>query len=285
MRRPAIALVALLFAFPLAARLRAQDPASFFEDNCAPCHTIGEGADGAPDLKGVTARRDRAWLIQFVLNPEKFANDPVVKKMIDEADGTEMESTEGLTPELAEALLQLIEQRSGAAVPVVKTERPVTPADVEFGRDLFVGRTKLAASGGPCIACHAASDVRPPAAGRFGTDLAGVLGRRGGRRGLNSWLNSPPTPMMRAIFRPAPLTADEAHALSAFLELPGEQARAGALALPPFVLAGAAGGLAFVVVIGVVWARRFRAVRRPLVARVRHSQLAARHAPDAGGSR
>jgi cytochrome c2 len=286
MRRLVMALAALTLVAPLPPALSAQDdPAVFYEDNCASCHSIGEGVIGGPDLKGVTARRDRAWLIQFLLKPEAFASDPVVKKMIDEADGAEMETTEGLTPELAEALLQLIEQRSGAAAPPVKPERPITPADVELGRAMFTGRTKLGASGGPCVACHAAGDVRPPAAGRLGTDLAGIQGRPGGRRGLNAWLGSPPTPMMRAIYRPAPLTADEAHALSAFLELPGAQASAGAPALPPFVLAGTAAGLLFVGLIGAVWTGRFRSVRRPLVARAHHLHPGPRHAPGAGGSR
>ena len=287
MRRPAMLLVALILAAPHARAQQAEAPkvALFFEDNCASCHTIGEGVIGGPDLKGVTARRDRAWLIQFLLNPEAFANDPVVKKMIADADGTEMASTDGLTPETAEALLRLIEERSGAAPAPARPERPVTPADVERGHDLFMGRTKLSAGGAPCVFCHAAGEVRPPQAGRLGLDLADVHGRLGGRRGVNAWLGSPPSPMMRALFRPAPLTADEAHALSAFLELPSKQATAGALAVPAFVLTGTAGGLLFVALAGTVWARRFRSVRRPLVAHARHSQLGPRRAPGAGGSR
>jgi mono/diheme cytochrome c family protein len=285
MRPKAFVLVALLLAAPLAPSAPAQDPAVFYEDNCASCHTIGEGLLGGPDLKGVTARRDREWLIQFLLNPEAFAGDPVVKKMIEESDGMEMAATDGLTRELAEAILTLIEQRSGSAAPPPKPERPVTAADVGLGRALFTGRAKLAGSGAPCIACHGAGDVRPSAAGRFGVDLADVYGRLGGRRGVNAWLGSPPTPMMRALYRPAPLTADEVHALAAFLELPRDPASAGAPALPFFVLAGTAAGLGFLGIIGVVWTRRFRSVRRPLVSNGRHSTLGPRHAPGAGGSR
>lgn len=285
MRHPALVLVALLLAAPLASSAPAQDPAVFFEDNCASCHTIGEGVLGGPDLEGVTARRDREWLIQFLLNPEAFAGDPVVKKMIEASDGMEMAATDGLTRELAEALLALIEQRSGTAAPQPRPERPVTAADVDAGRALFTGRAKLAGSGAPCIACHAAGDVRASAAGRFGVDLAAVHGRLGGRRGVNAWLGSPPTPMMRALYRPAPLTADEVHALAAFLEVPRDPASAAGPALPAFVLAGAAGGLFFVGLAAVVWQRRFRSVRGPLVSRGRHSKPGPRHAPGAGGSR
>jgi protein SCO1 len=51
---------------------------SLFKRICSPCHTIGVGDRVGPDLRDVTARRDRAWLINFIKNPKKaFAeNDP-----------------------------------------------------------------------------------------------------------------------------------------------------------------------------------------------------------------
>jgi cytochrome c2 len=280
-----MAFVALTLAFPFAPGLRAQEPARFYDENCAMCHSIGEGPMGGPDLKGVNTRRDREWLIAFLLDPEAFANDPVVKKMVAEAGGMEMRPTEGLTRELAAALLSVIDQRSGVVATPMTAERSVTPKDVELGRALFMGHTTLAASGAPCVACHAAGDLRSPQAGRLGVDLAQVHNRLGGQRGVSAWLSSPPTPMMRALYRPGPLTTDEAHALAAFLAIEGDQASAVPSALPPFVLAGSAGGLLLLGVFGAVWTRRFRSVRRPLVARARHSQLGPRHAPGAGGSR
>ena len=41
MRHPAFVLVALLLAAPFARSAPAQDPAVFYEDNCASCHTLG----------------------------------------------------------------------------------------------------------------------------------------------------------------------------------------------------------------------------------------------------
>jgi cytochrome oxidase Cu insertion factor (SCO1/SenC/PrrC family)/cytochrome c2 len=45
---------------------------------CAPCHTIGAGDRVGPDLRGVTTRRDRAWLASFISDPKKMfaAKDP-----------------------------------------------------------------------------------------------------------------------------------------------------------------------------------------------------------------
>jgi hypothetical protein len=100
---------------------------------------------------------------------------------------------------------------------------------------------------------------------------------------VTSWLGSPPTPMMRALYRPRPLTADETHALAAFLAGPSTVSTASAT-VPRFVVPGAAVGLAFLALIGVIWSRRFRAVRQPLVARMRaHTPSTSRHAPGAGG--
>jgi hypothetical protein len=47
-----------------------KDAASYFEENCTACHTIGEGELNGPDLKGVTRLRDVGWLHQFIANPE-----------------------------------------------------------------------------------------------------------------------------------------------------------------------------------------------------------------------
>jgi protein SCO1 len=50
-----------------------------FTKLCAPCHTIGVGDRAGPDLRGVTARRDRDWLTKFIMDPFKLrrAKDPL----------------------------------------------------------------------------------------------------------------------------------------------------------------------------------------------------------------
>ena len=51
---------------------------ALFKRLCAPCHTIGGGDRVGPDLRDVTARRDRAWLTSFISDPKKMfaAKDP-----------------------------------------------------------------------------------------------------------------------------------------------------------------------------------------------------------------
>jgi cytochrome oxidase Cu insertion factor (SCO1/SenC/PrrC family)/mono/diheme cytochrome c family protein len=45
---------------------------ALFKKICAPCHTIGVGDRVGPDLRGVTARRERSWLTAFIQNPARL---------------------------------------------------------------------------------------------------------------------------------------------------------------------------------------------------------------------
>jgi protein SCO1/2 len=53
--------------------------AYLFDTKCAACHTFGDGDSIGPDLAGVTAARDRAWLERFIKTPDQLlaANDPI----------------------------------------------------------------------------------------------------------------------------------------------------------------------------------------------------------------
>jgi protein SCO1/2 len=42
-----------------------------FKSRCSACHTIGHGDGIGPDLAGVTARRDRAWVARYISEPDK----------------------------------------------------------------------------------------------------------------------------------------------------------------------------------------------------------------------
>lgn len=275
---PVVALSALFLTAPAAA----QNAADYYDANCAACHTIGQGAaNGGPDLKDVTGRRERDWLIKFLINPEAFSSDPAVVQMIKDAGGLEMPPSDGMTPAMAAALLELIEQRSdsaGAGI-VAAPEQPLTADDVARGRDLFTGRTRLSANGPACVQCHDAATLASPGGGRMGPDLTAVHERLGGSRGLTGWLRAAPTPVMRAIYQSAPIAPEESRAITAFLEdTARREATERSARMLPFL--GGSVALATVVLVGIGWtgARRFRGVRAGLVA-------AHRHAIGTGGSR
>src|SRR5215469_6174695 len=57
---------------------------SLFKKICAPCHTIGVGDRVGPDLRGVTDRRERAWLESYIMHPDlaRAGNDPVAVALV-----------------------------------------------------------------------------------------------------------------------------------------------------------------------------------------------------------
>lgn len=57
----------LLFLFPIISISQtAEDEANYAQ--CKACHTIGGGKLVGPDLKGISDKRDEAWLIKFIQN-------------------------------------------------------------------------------------------------------------------------------------------------------------------------------------------------------------------------
>jgi protein SCO1/2 len=50
-----------------------------FQSKCSSCHNLGQGDKLGPDLAGITTRRDRAWLMRYISEPEALlaAGDPV----------------------------------------------------------------------------------------------------------------------------------------------------------------------------------------------------------------
>jgi protein SCO1/2 len=46
-----------------------------FQTRCVGCHTIGKGDLVGPDLAGVTARRDSAWLTRYIYEPDQMLAD------------------------------------------------------------------------------------------------------------------------------------------------------------------------------------------------------------------
>ena len=77
-----------------------------FATKCAACHTIGRGAGVGPDLAGVTARRDRAWLAQYIAQPDRLLarGDPIAKALFAEYKQVPMPNL-GLTEPQVENLI------------------------------------------------------------------------------------------------------------------------------------------------------------------------------------
>src|SRR4051812_38076999 len=76
---------ALAFAAPAPARAAAGTPEAkkIFNQRCTACHSFGKGIKVGPDLKGVTKRRERPWLLKFIRSSQTVigAGDPVASKL------------------------------------------------------------------------------------------------------------------------------------------------------------------------------------------------------------
>ncbi len=241
-------------------------PSTYFEQNCSSCHTIGGGPSVGPDLKNVTQRASRHWLVEFIRDPDAkiAAKDPYATKIVAEAEDTVMTGSPDVTEEFGEALLEYIDQQSGA--PAVSAA-PSVAGDAARGRELFLGKRRLSNGAAACIACHDASGL-PLAGGRLGPNLSAAHQKLGGDRGLASWLHNPPTKMMSTIFRSAPLTTEEASDLAAFLRVTTEgTSRLSQAPVRRVQAIGIAGALLAFLIAGVIWRGRIatHGVRRQVL--------------------
>lgn len=269
-RRLACALLAI------SAVALAQDKAAdFFQNNCAACHTIGGGAGAGPDLKDVTARRNREWLIRFIENPQKMmdSNDSDARKLVRESGGMVMPAVEGIDRGRAEALIDYLASASKPqpSSPLeASAEAPFNAADRETGKQIVRGSTHLENGGPACASCHNVNGLTPFGGGRLGPDLTDSYTKLGARKGMVAWLGLTPTTTMQAVYKAHPLTPSEITSLTAYLEsVSNSTAPERELPAGTFTLIGIGGSLVGLVVMEGFWRRRFRAVRRPLVARRR----------------
>ena len=260
----------------------AQDPVDFFKKNCASCHTIGGGDLTGPDLKDVSKRQDRDWLLRFIQNPQSMisSGDPIATELKAKYKNVVMPTVPGMTRELAEKLLDLIDKESAleksqfAGVQI--SMRPFTDRDRRQGRDLFLGTASLENRGPSCITCHDIAGAPGFGGGKLGPDLTQVFARLGGRKALSAWLVAPSTATMQPVFENQALTADEILALSAYFESTASQTPPGrAGARVAFLILGLLLAVAMIFLFDAIWKFRFRGVRTPLVEQAREKVRAA----------
>src|SRR4051794_4824752 len=168
----AAALIACALARP--AQAGAPDPKRIFNQRCTACHTYGKGVKVGPDLKGVTERRKRPWLLKFTRSSQGViqAGDPVAKGLFQEFKQQRMPDW----TDLSEAQINAILDWFAAAGPEQKepderNAEVALPAEVEAARRLFHGQAAFANGGMPCASCHSIRDNGVTRGGTLGPDL------------------------------------------------------------------------------------------------------------------
>ena len=271
LRLLAAALLATLCARVVSAAPPAQTAAggeAIFQLKCAGCHTIGGGRLVGPDLKGVTALRDRAWLVRFITEPDKVlaAGDLVATALLQESDNVRMPNL-GLPADQAAAVIAYLDAQGGSASQAPSNPTPAAaPAagDPGRGQSLFAGNVHFTNGGPPCLACHSAGSTGLLGGGVMGPNLTQVVTRYG-QAGLASALANIAWPTMAPIFTRHPLTEQEQADLLAFLQAASSQQPTNREV--PVLALSLAGLFAALIAIGILWRHRLRGVRRPLVER------------------
>jgi mono/diheme cytochrome c family protein len=262
----------ILCTAALAASATAQEAADFFRQNCISCHTVGGGRLTGPDLKNVTQRKERDWLIEFLQSPQAMIDkgDPYALKLQQEARGVVMPNINGMSKDRAQALLGMLDAESKLAksqfAGMQISERPFTAYDISQGRAIFLGERRLVNTGPACISCHTVKGNGALGGGRLGPDLTRVYERLQGRKNMAAWLFAPATPTMSSVFKKHSLKPEEILPLVAFFE---DAARRGgqddSAARLNFFLLGIGAAALGLVAMDATWKGRFRSVRRALV--------------------
>jgi len=249
---------------------------AIFKAKCASCHTIGAGKLVGPDLKGVTARRDAAWLSGWIKAPDKVlaSGDPIATKLLAENNNIPMPNMALSDADVAD-LIAYFQSVDGAPAPAptqagsAPTAQPANQplagmelvlamkGDPDYGEKFFTGEIPLANGGTACIACHSVEGAGILGGGALGPDQTHVYTRYGGDAGLAGALSTLPFPTMQGIFANKPLTVDEQADLRAFF------ARADKLGQPRTQLnlqtiLGAGSGITAVLLVGMFffWPRQ-----------------------------
>ncbi|MEK7232895.1 MAG: c-type cytochrome [Elusimicrobiota bacterium] len=267
----AAGLTFLAAVFALHGRASALDTQDFAQ-NCANCHTIGGGRLTGPDLKDISKRRGREWVIKFVVDPKRMleGGDATTVELYKSYNNVLMPTITGMTAARVEQLLMLIDEESRleksrfAGSQLIN--RPLLPSDIADGKALFLGRRPLKNGGPPCVSCHSVGGMSGLGGGFLGPDLTGAFARVGGEKALAAWLVSPGSPMMKPVYAARALDPRDILPLVAFLKDAAQRGRpADSIARLAFLIVGLLGAAALFVVVDFIWSKRLRCVRRSLV--------------------
>jgi mono/diheme cytochrome c family protein len=133
------------------------EPANTFKKICSACHTFGKGIKVGPDLKGVTERRQRSWLLKFVRSSQTViqSGDPTAKSLFEQFKQQKMPDRSDLSEQQISALMDYLAANGPDIKPAdERLADTATPAEIEAGRRLFNGQTALAFGGQGCSSCH-----------------------------------------------------------------------------------------------------------------------------------
>jgi mono/diheme cytochrome c family protein len=154
--------------------------AVIFRSRCTGCHTYGQGIKVGPDLKGVTARRQRPWLMSFIRSSSQLirSGNPVAVSLFTQFKQERMPDWTDLSPQQVEGILDYLAADGPAQkAPDDRNALTATAGEVEMGRWLFEGKIRLSSGTQACSFCHAINDGQGTRGGTFGPELTATYSK------------------------------------------------------------------------------------------------------------
>jgi protein SCO1/2 len=107
---------------------------------CSGCHTVGRGDRVGPDLAGITERRQRSWLVDFIASPERMRarKDPIALALMAKYPNVRMPGV-GIAEDEAAELVAYIE---GYRKPPAIALEPLLALTTQHGKRLSADELK-----------------------------------------------------------------------------------------------------------------------------------------------
>lgn len=194
------------------------DAVATFGKRCTACHTYGKGIKVGPDLKGVTERRKREWLLRFIHGSSEViqSGDPTATALFAQFKQQRMPDWTDLSEKQINDILDYLAGGGPDIKPADERNAELaTVAEIETGRQLFYGETHFKYGAKACITCHSVpgSGWR---GGSLGPNLSNVYFKYQDKT-LTSFLRQPCFQWDTGVSQAKYLMPRESFALKAFL--------------------------------------------------------------------
>ncbi len=218
-------LIALCCFFAVTISLNAQNQGEqLFKQKCTACHTVGGGKLIGPDLANVHIRRTEEWIIKFVHSSQSVikSGDTTAVAVFNQHNKVVMPDQDLNNNQIKSIIDYVAANSPDANNPNQKTLTQIfnfasiTAADIEKGKNIFEGLTKLTNGGPACISCHNINNQVMFNGGLLAKDLTTAFSRLSAA-GVDGILRNPPFPAMVNAFGSTPLTDHEVKDILAFL--------------------------------------------------------------------
>jgi len=190
-----------------------------FTTRCMACHTFGKGAKVGPDLKGVTERRERPWLLKFIRSSQTVigSGDPTATGLFERFGKQRMPDWTDLSePQIGSILDWLAINGPDQQDADARFAESATTAEIDAGRLLFHGGRGFVNGGVACAACHSIRDDDGRRGGTFASDLSTSYSQYQDG-GMTQFLRHPCVQRFPESTLPAFLAPEESFALKAYL--------------------------------------------------------------------